>query len=184
MLLVGAGTGTKHRTAAEPPRSRRCAPPPEESPNTANSSTRPAGVCGFHQRPTQHRSPPTARDRDFGFEKAHDFPQPRARQIAFCEQVFLGQRIPRRVRTTATSRLTAFPMFERQAPLPPSVLVYSTELQDSLPYILESETADDTQIGLRDAVKGVRLTLKLPAQRAAIALIGKHERTVLAKYGF
>jgi hypothetical protein len=75
-------------------------------------------------------------------------------------------------------------MFERQSPLPPSVLVYSTELQDSLPYILESETADDTQIGLRDAVTGVRLTLKLPAQRAAIALIGKHERTVLAKYGF
>src|SRR5712692_5521457 len=72
----------------------------------------------------------------------------------------------------------------RPAPLPPSVLVYSTELQDSLLYVLESETADDTQIGLRDAVTGVRLTLKLPAQRAAIALIGKHERTVLAKYGF
>jgi hypothetical protein len=54
-------------------------------------------------------------------------------------------------------------MFERQSPLPPSVLVYSTELQDSLPYILESETADDTQIGLRDAITGVRLTLKLPA---------------------
>ncbi len=76
------------------------------------------------------------------------------------------------------------PMFELQSPLPSSILVYSTELQDSLLYILESENADDTQIDLRDTVTGVRLTLKLPAQRAAIALIGKHEKAVLAQYGF
>ncbi len=43
---------------------------------------------------------------------------------------------------------------------------------------------DDTQIDLRDAVTGVRLALKLPAQRAALALIGKREKAVLAKYGF
>ena len=41
----------------------------------------------------------------------------------------------------------------------PGVLVYSTELQDSFVFILESETADDTQIDLRDTVTGVRLTL-------------------------
>jgi hypothetical protein len=76
------------------------------------------------------------------------------------------------------------PMFELQAPLPPSVLVYSTELQDSLLYILESESADDTQIDIRDANTGIRLAMKLPAQRAAMALIGKREKTVLAKYGF
>jgi hypothetical protein len=76
------------------------------------------------------------------------------------------------------------PMFELLSPLPPSVLVYSTELQDSLQYILESESADDTQIDLRDAITGVRLSLKLPAQHAAMALIGKREKTVLAKYGF
>lgn len=76
------------------------------------------------------------------------------------------------------------PMFELQSSLPPSVLVYSTELQDSLLYILESETTDDTQIDIRDTLTGVRLTLKLPAQRAAIALIGKHEKAVLAQYGF
>jgi len=76
------------------------------------------------------------------------------------------------------------PMFELQVPLPPSVLVYSTELQDSLLYLLESESADDTQIDVRDSVTGVRLVMKLPAQRAAMALIGKSEKTILAKYGF
>ena len=76
------------------------------------------------------------------------------------------------------------PMFELQTPLPPSVLVYSTELQDSLLYILESESADDTQIDIRDTNTGIRLAMKLPAQRAAMALIGKREKTVLAKYGF
>jgi hypothetical protein len=76
------------------------------------------------------------------------------------------------------------PVFELQSPLPLSVLVYCTELRDSVLYILESESADDTQIDLRDAVTGVRLALKLPSQRAALALIGKREKTVLAKYGF
>jgi hypothetical protein len=37
---------------------------------------------------------------------------------------------------------------------------------------------------LRDTVTGVRLAMKLPAQRAAMALIGKSEKAVLAKYGF
>jgi hypothetical protein len=76
------------------------------------------------------------------------------------------------------------PAFELSAPLPSSVLIYSTELQDSVLYVLESETADDTLINLHDTLTGVRLTLKLPAQRAALALIGKQSKTVIAKYGF
>ncbi len=76
------------------------------------------------------------------------------------------------------------PAFELQSPLPSSVLVYSTELQDSILYILESETADDAPVDLRDAQTGARLTLKLFSQRAAIALIGKKGKAVIAKYGF
>ena len=83
-----------------------------------------------------------------------------------------------------STALKVKPMFELHSPLPPSVLVYSTELEDSLLYILESESADETQIDLHDTVTGVRLALKLPSQRAAMALIGKREKTVLAKYGF
>ena len=76
------------------------------------------------------------------------------------------------------------PMFDLQSPLPSSVLIYPTELQDSILYILESENADDTAIDIRDALTAARLMLKLPAQHAAIALIGKKERNVIAKYGF
>ena len=83
-----------------------------------------------------------------------------------------------------TAALKIKPMFELQAPLPPSVLVYSTEMQDSLLYILESESGDDTQIDVHDTTTGVRLAMKLPAQHAAMALIGKRDKTVLAKYGF
>jgi hypothetical protein len=76
------------------------------------------------------------------------------------------------------------PAFELQSPLPASVLVYSTELQDSVLYILESENAEDTPIDLRDTLTGAHLTLKLSAQHAAVALIGKQEKVVIAKYGF
>jgi hypothetical protein len=76
------------------------------------------------------------------------------------------------------------PMFELQSPLPESVLVYATELQDSILYILESETAEDVAVDLRDALTGARLSLKLPAQHAAMALIGKKDKGIIARYGF
>ena len=76
------------------------------------------------------------------------------------------------------------PAFELQSPIPSGVLVSATELQDSVLYILESENEDDAAIDLRDAVTGARLTLKLPAQHAALALIGKQQKAVIAKYGF
>jgi hypothetical protein len=68
--------------------------------------------------------------------------------------------------------------------MPAGVLISTTELQDSVLYILESENAEDAAIDLRDAITGARLTLKLPAQHAAIALIGKREKAVIARYGF
>jgi hypothetical protein len=76
------------------------------------------------------------------------------------------------------------PSFDLLSPLPPSVLAYSTELQDSVLYILESESAEDVTIDLRDSLTGARLSLKLPAQHAALALIGKQEKAVIARYGF
>ncbi|PYT91474.1 MAG: hypothetical protein DMG36_18180 [Acidobacteria bacterium] len=76
------------------------------------------------------------------------------------------------------------PAFDLHSAPPPGVLIYSAELQDSVLYILESENAADTAIDLRDAVTGARLTLKLQAQHAALALIGKQEKAVIARYGF
>jgi hypothetical protein len=57
-------------------------------------------------------------------------------------------------------------------------------LQDSVLYILESENVEDTPVDLRDVLTGARLTLKLPAQHAALAPIAKEEKSVIAKYGF
>lgn len=76
------------------------------------------------------------------------------------------------------------PAFELQSPAPSGVLISATELQDSVLYILESENVDDAAIDLRDALTGARLTLKLPAQHAALALIGKKEKAILSRYGF
>jgi len=40
------------------------------------------------------------------------------------------------------------------------------------------------KIDLRDHSTGARLTLELPAQHAAIAVVGKKEGRVIARYGF
>jgi hypothetical protein len=71
-----------------------------------------------------------------------------------------------------------------QSALSPGVLVYPTVLEDSVLYVLISDAAQDSKIDLRDKLTGTRLTLLLPAQHAAIAVIGKREKSVVAKYGF
>lgn len=76
------------------------------------------------------------------------------------------------------------PAFELQSVLPAGVLVSATELEDSVLYILESENVEDAAIDLQDTISSARLTLKLPAQHAALALLGKQEKAVIAKYGF
>jgi hypothetical protein len=76
------------------------------------------------------------------------------------------------------------PAFDLQSAVPSSVLIYSAELQDSVLYILESESADDAAIDLRDAITGARLSLKLSSQHAALALIGKKGKSVIVRYGF
>ncbi len=76
------------------------------------------------------------------------------------------------------------PLFDLQSALSPGVLVFPIVLEDSVLYIMASESAEDAKIDLRDKITGVRLTLRLPGQRAALALIGKRDKAVLAKYGF
>ena len=81
-------------------------------------------------------------------------------------------------------RLGVKSTFELKSPLPPGVLVYPVVLGDSILYVLTSENADDTKVDLLDILTGVRLTFKLPAQHAALALVGKQERALVVKYGF
>jgi hypothetical protein len=70
------------------------------------------------------------------------------------------------------------------APISPGVLVYPVVLEDSVLYVMESDSADDTNIDLQDKLTGTRVTLRLPAQHAALALVGKQAKAVVAKYGY
>jgi hypothetical protein len=81
-------------------------------------------------------------------------------------------------------RLGIPPPFDLQVPLSPGVLIYPTALDDSVLYVMVSDAAEDVRIDLRDKLTGARLSLQLPAQHAALALVGRRERAVVARYGF
>jgi len=83
-----------------------------------------------------------------------------------------------------TARIGIAPMFDLQSPSSPGGLVFPMVLEDSVLYIMVSESAEDSRIDLRDKLTGVRLSLQLSRQHAAIALIGKKEKAVVARYGF
>ena len=82
------------------------------------------------------------------------------------------------------SRLNITTMFNAQSPIPPGVLVFPTALADSVLYVFVSDAANDTPISLRDQSTGVQLSFSLPAEHAAIAVIGNREKRIVAKYGF
>jgi hypothetical protein len=82
------------------------------------------------------------------------------------------------------TRLSIAPMLTPQTSLPPGVLVFPTVLEDSMLYVFISDSANDTNISLRDQATGVPLTFTLRAEHAAIAVIGKKEKKIVARYGF
>ena len=69
-------------------------------------------------------------------------------------------------------------------PIPSGVLVLPTVLADSILYIVVSDSDQDASINIRDQATGTLLTFRLASQHAAIAVIGKEERRVVARYGF
>jgi hypothetical protein len=86
--------------------------------------------------------------------------------------------------TYVAGRVGLAPMFDLPGQLSPGVLIYPTVLDDSVLYVMISDGAEDSKIDLRDKTTGVRLTLPIPSQHAAIAVIGKKEKTVVSRYGF
>ncbi len=82
------------------------------------------------------------------------------------------------------ARLGIQPMFSLQSPLPPGVLAFPTVLADSVFYVFVSDSANDATINLRDQTTGVTLTFPIRVEHAAIAVIGKNEKRIIAKYGF
>jgi hypothetical protein len=76
------------------------------------------------------------------------------------------------------------PAFELLTQLSPGVLIYPTVMEDMILYVMISDDADSAKIDLRDKLTGARLTLQLAGQRAAIAVIDKSKKSIIAKYGF
>jgi len=67
---------------------------------------------------------------------------------------------------------------------PNGTVIYPIELQDAVLYIIESEIAAEQGIDLRDPVSGTELKFVLASQHAALALIDKKTKQIVAKYGF
>ena len=86
--------------------------------------------------------------------------------------------------TYVASQLNINPIFAQQSPIAPGVLVFPTVLGDSVLYVFISDSADDAAIKLRDESTGVPMGFNLPAEHAAIAVIGKKEKKIVARYGF
>jgi len=80
------------------------------------------------------------------------------------------------------ARLGIQPQFEPLAPLSPGVMVYPMALEDSVLYIIVSDSADDAKVDLRDKATGVRVIFTLPAQHASLVLIGRKEKAVIGSY--
>jgi len=86
--------------------------------------------------------------------------------------------------TYVTGRLSLAPGFTLQSPLPAGVLAFPTVLADSVMYVFVSDAATDSAINLRDQTTGALIAFNLPAEHVAIAVIGKKEKKIVAKYGF
>jgi hypothetical protein len=76
------------------------------------------------------------------------------------------------------------PAFDLQSPVSPGVLIHVTELQDSVLYTILSDSAEAARIDLTDRATGAHLAFDLASQHAALALISKSDKTVVAKFGF
>ncbi|MEQ1472167.1 MAG: hypothetical protein ABLQ96_00025 [Candidatus Acidiferrum sp.] len=94
--------------------------------------------------------------------------------------------------TAATTELYSYvlgrvgikPAYTLATAVPAGVLIYATVLQDSVMYVMVSDSAEDVSVDLRDEKTGVRLNVRLRSQHAALAVIGMQETRVIAKYGF
>lgn len=75
-------------------------------------------------------------------------------------------------------------IFSSKAAIPSGVLIYPTTLADSVLYVIVSDSGDDAAINIRDENTGVQLALQLRREHAAILVIDKTQKKIVAKYGF
>jgi len=75
-------------------------------------------------------------------------------------------------------------LFDSAGPVPGGVLIFPLVLEDSVLYVMASENAEDAKVDIRDKATGARVRVNLAGQHAAVVLVGKREKAVVAKYGF
>lgn len=76
--------------------------------------------------------------------------------------------------------------FTSNQQLTPGILIFPVELEDSVLYIIEAEFGEEQTSGtlqLKDSATGAEIDLVLRGQRAALVLIDKKTKQIVAKYG-
>ena len=81
-------------------------------------------------------------------------------------------------------RIGISPTFSPSSGVPAGVLVYPIALADSMLYVMVSDSASDSTINIRDESTGVQLAFPLRREHAAIAVIDKKQKQIVARYGF
>ncbi len=81
-------------------------------------------------------------------------------------------------------RINLSATYVSSATVPSGTLILPIDLKDAVLMIMESESDQNADINLREVVTGAQLRFRLMAQRAALALIDKKTKQIVAKYGF
>jgi hypothetical protein len=81
-------------------------------------------------------------------------------------------------------RLNIAPMFRAASELPWGILIFPTSLADSMLYVIVSDSSDSAKVSFVDTTTGAPISLSLPAEHAAIAVVSKAQKRIVAKYGF
>ena len=92
-----------------------------------------------------------------------------------------GDEAATKVYSFVANEIDLKPLFEL-APLSQGALIYPMTLDDSILYILVSDDAKHVSVDLIDKSTGTHVAVKLPAERAALVLIGKKEKAVIGSY--
>jgi len=82
------------------------------------------------------------------------------------------------------SRIGIVPPFTSNSAVPAGTLIFPSELADSMLYVMVSDSAENAAINIRDMSTGVTLAFSLPHEHAAVALIDKKQKKIVARYGF
>jgi len=75
------------------------------------------------------------------------------------------------------------PAYTQVHPLSPGVLAFPTVLKSAVLYSFSSESMDDQEVDIKDAITGANLRFRLAAQRGAVVLLDRASGRVVASYG-